>query len=77
MTHTQTIHETLRRLPHAERAELLKEALGTALENLPPQDAEAIRAMTRQLSDQVRKLGELTALEVFAAIGALWSENGR
>ena len=36
-----------------------------------------IRAMTRQLSGQVHKLGELTALEILAAIGALWSENGR
>jgi len=84
VTYTQTLHETLRRLPHAERAELLKKALDAALADLPPGDAAAIRAMSRQLSERVRKLGELTALEIpprrkrhVAAIGAVWSEDGR
>jgi hypothetical protein len=72
----RTIHEVLLLLPHRERAELVKDALTTALAGLPEQDAEPIRAMTRQLSDRVQKLGELTALEVLAAIGAVWSDNG-
>ena len=55
----------------------IAKALDAALADLPPGDAAAIRAMSRQLSERVRKLGELTALEILAAIGAVWSEDGR
>jgi hypothetical protein len=72
----QALNKALLLMPQRERAELLKEALAAALAGLPDHDAQPIRAMTRQLSAQIPKLGELTALEVLAVIGAVWNENG-
>ena len=72
----QALSRALFLMPHRERAELLKGALTAALADLPDHDAGPIRTMTRQLVEQIPKLGELTALEVLAGIGAVWSDNG-
>jgi len=75
-TDRQALQDALKAVSFHDRANVTKDALDAALAALPEDQAESVRQFARQLSDQLSRLGTGTALEVLAAIGMLWSENG-
>lgn len=76
-TDRKTIHQALKRVPHDERKSMLKRSLASAMETLPDAQARDIPAMAGDLARTIEKMGDTTALEVLAAVGMLWSEDGR
>ncbi len=75
-TNRRDVSKALRRLSYRERTQLTKEAIAQAIENLPEPDCHAIPAIADELAASMNKMGSLLALEVLAAVGMLWSENG-
>lgn len=71
----ETLEEALRRLSHGERSAVTKAVLESAVDALPDTESQHIRDMAGKLSGSVKKLGPLTALEILAAIGKLWSDS--
>ena len=73
----EAVHEALRCLPYRDRANMTKDALESAVETMPESESAHILAMAETLAASVNKMGTLIALEVLAAVGMLWSENGQ
>jgi adenine-specific DNA glycosylase len=76
-TDRKTIHQALRQVPYDERRSILKTSLASAMETLPDTQAGDIPAMVDDLAGAIEGVGPKTALEVLAAVGTLWSENGQ
>jgi hypothetical protein len=72
----QAVNEALRALPHAQRTRILQDSLDAALGKLPDEQSRKIVDLANELAKKMNKLGPATAIEVLAAIGILWSENG-
>jgi hypothetical protein len=72
----RAVQEALRHLPYRDREGLARAALTSALETMPELESEQILAMAETLAASTNKMGSLIALEVLAAVGMLWSENG-
>ena len=75
-TERRAVQEALRRLPYRDRESLAKAALKSAVETMPEPESEHILEMAETLAASMNKMGSLIALEVLAAVGMLWSENG-
>ena len=75
-TDRQTVGHALRRLVPGNRGTVKKEAIEAAAAALPAEQAQHIRRAVNQLSDQFHGLGPGSALEILAAIGMLWNEDG-
>ena len=73
----EAVHEALRCLPYRDRANMTKDALESAVETMPESESAHILGMAETLAASVNKMGTLIALEVLAAVGMLWSENGQ
>jgi hypothetical protein len=72
----RAVQEALRRLSYRDRESLARVALKSALETMPEMESTQILAMAEALAASMNKMGSLIALEVLAAVGMLWSENG-
>jgi predicted nucleic acid-binding OB-fold protein len=72
----EAVNEVLRRLPYRERASVTKDALESAVETMPEVESAHVLAMAETLAGSTNKMGSLIALEILAAVGMLWSENG-
>jgi len=70
------ISEALHALPHAQRTKIVQESLEAALGKLPDGQSHQIIDLAKELTGKMNKLGPATALEVLAAIGILWTDNG-
>jgi len=75
-TERRAVQEALRRLSYRDRESLARAALKSALETMPETESAQILAMAEALAALMNKMGSLIALEVLAAVGMLWSENG-
>jgi hypothetical protein len=65
----------LANLGYHDRAGLTKDAIEAAVGALPDNEAERIDGLATRLSEQFKGLGPVSALEVLAAIGMLWSDD--
>jgi hypothetical protein len=72
----RAVQEALRHLPYRDREGLTRAALKSALETMPESESAQILALAETLAVSMNKMGSLIALEVLAAVGMLWSENG-
>ena len=75
--HRRAVGQALQRVPHREREEVLKASQAAAIDALSSTEARQIPAMAGGLARAVDRMGPITALEVLASIGMLWSEEGR
>jgi hypothetical protein len=72
----RAVQEALRCLPYRDRESLTRAALKSAMETMPESESAQILVMAETLAASMNKMGSLIALEVLAAVGMLWSENG-
>ncbi len=76
-TDRRALGNALNRLTFRDRGAVKKESLAAAAAALPEEQAQQVQSAAAHLSAQIHGLGEGTALEVLAAIGMLWSDQGQ
>ena len=73
----KAVGTVLANLGFRDRAGVTKDALEAAVAALPEKEAEMLDGLATRLSGQLKGLGPVSALEVLAAIGMLWSDDGQ